>query len=62
MDTKQRLIDALEAIANAKPAISYETAFQFLMRYVPGSNGVHDADLEKAFEKADAAIRKHQAG
>lgn len=58
METRQRLLDALEAIAVAKPSISYETAFKFLMQYVPGSNGDFDTDLLNAFRTADQAIRK----
>ena len=58
MDTRQRLLDALNAISVASPAISYETAFKFLAQYVPGRNGAFDSELMDAFKTADGALRK----
>ena len=62
MDTRQRLLDALDAIAVARPAIDYETAFKFLVQYVPGSNGTFDTELQRAFQTAEEAIKKSKKG
>jgi hypothetical protein len=62
MDTKQRLLDALQAISLARPAVNYETAFNFLAQYVPGSNGAVDEELQDAFRVADGAIRRGKGG
>ena len=51
--TRNRLLEALRAIARAKPAITFATAFRFLARYVPGK----DRELTRAFDKAEESMK-----
>lgn len=54
--TRKRLIEALKAIAKARPRIDFRTAFVFLRRYVPGTGPRRDKELDRAFRQANDAL------
>ena len=49
------LLQALQAIARARPRVDFKTGFLFLMRYLPRCAG-RDKELAQAFEAANAAM------
>jgi hypothetical protein len=48
------LLEALRAIASARPRIGFKTAFAFMARYVPRC--AKDKELAKAFEASNDAM------
>jgi hypothetical protein len=48
------LLEALRAIASARPRIDFKTAFAFMARYIPRCS--KDKELAKAFEAANDAM------
>jgi hypothetical protein len=48
------LLEALKAIASARPRIDFKIAFEFMMRYVPRC--AKDKELARAFEAANDAM------